>query len=405
MKRFSFLLLLSVLFTTSFAYDIKYDNVFYNLDHASKTATVTYEKEEYEGERDDYYGIVTIADSIKVDDEVYCVKSIGESAFAECYKLFNVIMSNTIENIESNAFSGCHRLNTLTISTSLINIGYRAFYNCDNLDNFIMPNKVTNIGAEAFCGCTYLHNLFISSSVTDIDYDAFYDCVSLKNVYISDLTYWCNINFVSIYSNPLYYAYQMLLKSKVVNNLVIPQTITEIKPYAFIGCNSITSLSLPNSVTSIGEMAFFGCPNLKVINIPASVEFIDYKAFKLSCIKGEINLYNTEMHVEEEAFESCTGTLHVVKDHKDQYSNDSKWEDFQIVDDMPSFCAEPVITFQDGQLHITSETPGATCHLLQTFGEVEQGKKLDNLPISAYATAEGYQQSKVITVWLKDIIK
>ena len=44
--------------------------------------------------------------------------------------------------------------------------------------------------------------------------------------------------------------------------LVIPDTVTEIKSCAFYGCTSITSVTIPDSVRTIGSIAFYGCSRL-----------------------------------------------------------------------------------------------------------------------------------------------
>ena len=43
---------------------------------------------------------------------------------------------------------------------------------------------------------------------------------------------------------------------------VIPEGVTSIGSYAFMGCDSLTSIDIPSSVTSIGDSAFQGCSSL-----------------------------------------------------------------------------------------------------------------------------------------------
>lgn len=235
MKRLFLILLFSIQLLTVLAYDFKYKNVFYNLDKENKTAYVTYEQEIYDNSRTDYTGNITIADKIEVNGETYIVNAIGNFAFAECIDLLSVKIPTNIEVIGNNAFAGCISLEEFTLPNSLKYIGEQAFAFCNTIKTIILPNQVISIGAQAFNQCLSLTSLFIPNMVTDIDYDAFYDCKSLKNVYISDLAAWCNINFSTMYSNPLFYAQNLILRNKVLNNVSIPQTVTEIKPYTFLG--------------------------------------------------------------------------------------------------------------------------------------------------------------------------
>lgn len=92
------------------------------------------------------------------------------------------------------------------------------------------------------------------------------------------------------------------------NNFVLPLTsvtiqdgVTEIKPFAFRGCEKLTSVSIPNTVESIGKQAFMGCNSLKAITIPKSVTSIGANAFNRNGIEhyglmwDESHGYNTAL--------------------------------------------------------------------------------------------------------------
>ena len=61
---------------------------------------------------------------------------------------------------------------------------------------------------------------------------------------------------------------------------VVPAGVTEIPPYAFADCSSLSSVSLPASLRSIGEYAFLGCSSLRSIDLPASLTSIGEGAFR-----------------------------------------------------------------------------------------------------------------------------
>ena len=138
-----------------------------------------------------------------------------------------------------------------------------------DIRNAVIPEKifgkpVTSIGYGAFMDCEKLKRVKIPSSITSISWYAFDDCNSLERVDISDIGAWCNIRFSLQSTNPLSYAKNLYLNGKLVTDLVIPNSVTEIGEYAFYGCESLTSVKIPNSVTSIGKNAFYNCTNLTI---------------------------------------------------------------------------------------------------------------------------------------------
>ena len=119
--------------------------------------------------------------------------------------------------------------------------------------------SVTGIGRNAFATDSVMTSVTIPGSVTYIEESAFSGCSALTSVHILDIAAWCNISFVSYDSNPLWYAKHLYIKGKEVKDLVIPNSVTSIRDYTFLGCSGLTSVVIPNSVTSIEDYAFYGC--------------------------------------------------------------------------------------------------------------------------------------------------
>ena len=63
-------------------------------------------------------------------------------------------------------------------------------------------------------------------------------------------------------SSPMEYAKNLYLNGELITDLVIPDTITSIRPGAFQNCATMTSVTIPQSVVSIGDSAFANCRSL-----------------------------------------------------------------------------------------------------------------------------------------------
>ena len=180
------------------------------------------------------------------------VTSIENYAFEGCTGLTGVTIPNGVTSIGNYAFQGCNGLTSVTIPNSVKSIGSAAFAGCSSLTGVTIPNGVTSIGNSAFSGCSSLTGINIPNSVTSIEIAAFYGCTGLTAVHISDLAAWCGIAFGSNNANPLYYAKALYLNNELQTNIVIPENITALGNYTFVGVNELFTLeaTTPPAVTS-----------------------------------------------------------------------------------------------------------------------------------------------------------
>jgi hypothetical protein len=66
---------------------------------------------------------------------------------------------------------------------------------------------------------------------------------------------------------------------KDATHVVIPDTVSDIKPSAFAGCTKLEAVFISANVKSVGASAFQGCQSLTSVYIPPSVEEVSYQAF------------------------------------------------------------------------------------------------------------------------------
>lgn len=105
----------------------------------------------------------------------------------------------------------------------------------------------------------------------------------------------------------------------MVTDLIIPNTITEIKDYAFYWCKSLSSVLIPNSVASIGKSAFTST-NLSQVIIPNNVSNIGKGAF-LSCPNLMEIFFTSAIKptIGEDAFGNCHPALEKYVPHTQTY--------------------------------------------------------------------------------------
>lgn len=99
-------------------------------------------------------------------------------------------------------------------------------------------------------------------------YQLFVNCSSLTTLHYSNVEQIHNLMPTTIYyaDTPFYYnndVHYVYVGSEELRDLVIPDTISVIRPRTFFRFNRLLSLTIPSSVTQIGNGAFAACTGLK----------------------------------------------------------------------------------------------------------------------------------------------
>jgi len=245
------------------------------------------------------------------------ISSIGSYAFSGCSSLLRVKLSENLKTIGNEAFTGCVSINSVTIPSTVTYIGRYAFEDCERITSvyisdlaswcnisfggyeanpigyntklfcdgelvtdLTIPNGITAVKPYAFHRYKYLESLTLADSVKSVGAFAFAECTNLKTVHISDLENWCGYDFPNVYDNPLYYASELYLDGKLLEELVIPETVTSIKNAQFCGLDCLKSVTLHDGVKTVENYAFDECENLRYAVIPKGVTYIKNDAFR-----------------------------------------------------------------------------------------------------------------------------
>lgn len=247
-----------------------------------------------------YAGDVVIPERVKLTDGVeYTVTSIDPHAFERCYDLHAVEMPGTIVEIGDSAFYGCYRSAT------------------EGLTRLKMSDGLRHCGAWAFYGCG-----------------------ALKRVEIDDLANWCTIAFDDARSNPLPWAYHLVVNGEEPEVLRIPDGVEEISNFAFYNILGRSRVELPAGLKKIGWASFSFASDLKEVVLNADLDFITYGAF-LMCPAitdvycpglvppGARDFYDYEFDYDV----TQTATLHVPAGCRDAYSSANLWGCFIHVEE------------------------------------------------------------------------
>ena len=248
------------------------------------------------------------------------LKSIGDSAFENCYGLNAVYISDwdswfRIQFVSdySNPLSHAHNLylngelvNNLVIPDDTPSIGNYVFSGGDCLTSIEIPSSVTSIGNSAFYGCSSLTSVIFgkNSQLTSIGNSAFDGCNSLTNIEIPS-----SVTNISSYA---FYGCRKLM------NIKIPSRVTSISNYTFYGCNNLTSVEIPSSVTAIGGAAFYKCSSLASIELPSDVTFIGSHAFSYCSGLTSIEIPSGITSIGESLFGSCSSLTSVTFEENSQ---------------------------------------------------------------------------------------
>ena len=216
-------------------------------------------------------------ESIVIPDTIV---KINQYAFANCYELKEMIISNICTVIGKGAFENCTGFTGLFhIPSTITRIYPYAFAGFGTNITFIWPPKLKQIDEYGFSRAGFVGRLVIKSNLTDIGKGAFAHCTGL------------------------------------VGGIKIPETVEYIHERAFEGCTGITSLDLSEyNLPYIPEFCFKNCNNIRgVIKIPSCVLEIWDGAFE-RCSKIRNVVFHDEISsIGARAFYKCNGITGELK--------------------------------------------------------------------------------------------
>ena len=145
-----------------------------------------------------------------------------------------------------------------------------------SITSIVIPDTVTSLRKSCFQNFASLSTVTIPTSITFIGEFAFSYCNALESIYyLGNVNQWVMIDFDVYSANPLYNnRFNNYLGKLYINNQVLTTAnidiATEIKDFAFYGCNTLTSLTIGSQVTKLGR-GILANTGVTSITIPSSV--------------------------------------------------------------------------------------------------------------------------------------
>lgn len=112
----------------------------------------------------------------------------------------------------------------------------------------------------------------------------------------------------------------------ILEEIIISEGVTAIKPSAFSYCKNLKRVVLPNTIKNIGANAFSECEKLSDIILPNGIESINERAFEECSSLTTINIPKSVTYIGEEAFYYCSALTIYCEEISKPDAWDDEWD-------------------------------------------------------------------------------
>ena len=206
------------------------------------------------------------------------VITLGDYAFAECTGLSEMHLPDSLQTVGNDAFYACKNLTAINLPDSVTSIGEEAFCDCLSLSHVTLPARLSEIGTYAFSGCESLTAITLPKAVTTVGDGAFLGCGALSafSVEPGNTAYSAADGVLLSADGTTLCAYPA---GKGGSLYTVPSSVKTIAPYAIAGAVALQEIRLPEGLTEIGERAFGYDSHVKAVTLPASLSAVGAGAF------------------------------------------------------------------------------------------------------------------------------
>lgn len=238
------------------------------------------------------------------------ITSIPASAFYYCTG-FNTLsnLPARIKTIDTYGFGYCQGLTGIQDlrSTGLTSLyaGF-SFYFCDQVKEWKLPTSLsgTRFGSWMFAYNSTLSAVELPTQLTSIASNCFQDDLQLKQITIP-----AKVAII----NPYAFAGCQTLSSTTYQTTAL----TAINSHAFQNCYALTNINVPQTVKTIGSYAFYNCrhSSAKDLTLPSALASLNTNAYQGCYSLRSITIQSALTSIGDYAFAGCYNVSSIV-DHR-----------------------------------------------------------------------------------------
>ena len=305
------------------------------------------------------------------------------------------------EQIGDYAFASCGKLSKVTIPASVTTMGKQVFRSCHNLTSAGPVGSgcdyeygwTTSIPAKAFQYCQGLTYVMIPESITTVGPDVFLWSQKLTSAGPIGGGYSIEFGWTEKIPNNTFRNCYFL------TSIHIPNSVTAIGNYAFYRCVELESIDLPDNLQSIGSYAFSCCQILTNVHTPSSLQSIGDNAFSECYALSTIRIGENVDCIGEDVFHNC-GQLLVIIEADDLPSVlGDDWSGYSAICIRPKIVADT----DSGISYWLDQTNQATVwRYTGTEQQVDIPASIDGYPVVAIANGTFYNRWDLRSICIPD---
>lgn len=250
------------------------------------------------------------SDSVRIPSEIegLPVRALGSDLFARSRStLITCVIPDSVTEIGGGLFYNCKELTNVKLSKNINAISQGMFENCKALRTIIIPDGVKTIESNAF-SFSGIEELVLPDSITEIKYSAFYSCTCLISIKLPSSL---KVIHPQVFEN-----------CEILPSLVFPEGLEEIGSNVFTNCYGLSNVQFPSTLKKIGNNNFscryheyLGVSNsISTLEFPSEMEEFNVTFEYLAHLKS-VRLPNTLEEISNNLFNNrplCKDTLEEI---------------------------------------------------------------------------------------------